>query len=468
MRPSEIILLAFDLLLILFLLFRPNPSKLMLSVIGGAAILILIFNIAVDGYRWQMIPAYILTIFLLSLSLLRLKKSEQKHVVGWLKVFIGFLGILTLLIAVLLPIVLPVPTLDEPSGKYSVGTSTYHIVDEDRIDFYNETPNARRELMVQLWYPAESGEESIKAKYIEQLDRAAPIIARRLGLPAFLLQHLTLIRTNSFKDAQIAPNEAGYPLILFSHGLAGLRMQNTALFEHLASHGYVIASVDHTFDSVFTVFPDGRVTIHRQEVIFPEETTFLEAGHQLMVVRTNDLDAVLNYLKDLNQINGNSVAGAINFDEVGVAGHSTGGGTALLFCLESPSCLAMLALDGWLEPLAEELNHKKLAKPAMFMNTPEWLQKENQRLGRNIIMEQQDIAYELTITGMGHNNFTDIPLLSPLTTPLGLTGSINSNTGLNIVNDYSLAFFDKHLRDEKQPLLQNDHSPPPEVQFKTN
>ena len=69
---------------------------------------------------------------------------------------------------------------------------------------------------------------------------------------------------------------------------------------------------------------------------------------------------------------------------------------------------------------------------------------------------------------MEHNNFTDIPLLSPITSLLGLTGSIDGETGLEIVNDYALAFFDQHLRNKPQTLLEKEHVPPQEVLIKSN
>ena len=59
-------------------------------------------------------------------------------------------------------------------------------------------------------------------------------------------------------------------MLLFSHGFSGLRMQNTAQFEELASHGYVVASVDHTYDSVITIMPDSRAILHHAQTVMPD------------------------------------------------------------------------------------------------------------------------------------------------------------------------------------------------------
>ncbi|MGB3786915.1 MAG: hypothetical protein WA949_02820, partial [Phormidesmis sp.] len=64
------------------------------------------------------------------------------------------LGILGLTVSVVLPIALPVFRFPYPSGSYKIGTLTYHWVDTNRPEVFSTDPNARRELMVQIWYPA--------------------------------------------------------------------------------------------------------------------------------------------------------------------------------------------------------------------------------------------------------------------------------------------------------------------------
>ena len=465
MRSSEIVLLAFDFTIMLLLLFRSNRSKSLVIFIVGAATLIILLNLTVDGYRWQMMPAYFLSIILVILSLSRLKNSSRTDKAGWYRALIGFIALITLLIAVLVPVLLPVPTFKKPTGLYAVGTTTLHMVDQGRIERYSTNSDAPREIMVQLWYPATLGENDFRAAYIEQLDKAAPIIAERLGLPSFLLQHLNLVRTHSYNNPQPVTNDTGFPLILFSHGLAGLRMQNSALFEHLASNGYIVASADHTFDSIFTVFPDGRVALHQKESVFPEDVSLVEAEHQLVNERTQDLDLIVDELRDLAEKRENPIAMAINFEKIGAGGHSTGGGTAISYCYKSSDCQVVFALDGWLEPVDDKILKQDLGKPVMLINTTEWLSQDNQQLGRQFISAQGESTFELTVTGMDHNNFTDIPLLSPLTPALGLAGSIDRHTGIKIVNDYGLAFFNQYLLDSRQPMLQDLNSAPPEVKF---
>jgi hypothetical protein len=62
-------------------------------------------------------------------------------------------------------------------------------------------------------------------------------------------------------------------------------------------------------------------------------------------------------------------------------------------------------------------------------------------------------AYSLMIKDSGHLNFTDLPRISPfLAKKLG-TGTIDSLECIKIVNDYCLAFFDKHVKGQSSSLL---------------
>jgi hypothetical protein len=80
----------------------------------------------------------------------------------------------------------------------------------------------------------------------------------------------------------------------------------------------------------------------------------------------------------------------------------------------------------------------------------------------------QGEGYLVQILGMFHLNFTDIPYWSPIFSWLGITGPIDGQRGQNIVNAYSLAFFDRHLKGNPAALLDESISPYPEVIFEVH
>lgn len=48
-------------------------------------------------------------------------------------------------------------------------------------------------------------------------------------------------------------------MLIFSHGCVGLAERNTVQMEELASHGYIIRSISHTYYALATVFADEQV-----------------------------------------------------------------------------------------------------------------------------------------------------------------------------------------------------------------
>ncbi len=66
---------------------------------------------------------------------------------------------------------------------------------------------------------------------------------------------------------------------------------------------------------------------------------------------------------------------------------------------------------------------------------------------------------------MFHLNFTNTPYFSPLAPLLGFAGTIEAQRAYNIVNAYSLAFFDQHLEGRPATLLDGLSKQYPEVFF---
>ena len=76
-----------------------------------------------------------------------------------------------------------------------------------------------------------------------------------------------------------------------------------------------------------------------------------------------------------------------------------------------------------------------------------------------------DVGYSLTIAGTRHYDFSDLPLLSPLSPWLGLKGPIDGRRVLEIVSQFSVAFFDAHLKGEGSGLVLELSQEYQEVEF---
>jgi hypothetical protein len=67
------------------------------------------------------------------------------------------------------------------------------------------------------------------------------------------------IRTHAVRDAPVAKEQEAYPVLVFSHGRCEVREHNTFRVEELASHGYVVVTIDHPSAASGVRFPDGRL-----------------------------------------------------------------------------------------------------------------------------------------------------------------------------------------------------------------
>lgn len=463
MRPFEALTLLLAALspLPFILPARYHPRRLRWFPLAAA--LALVVHLFLEGYRWQMLPAYFLVVVLAILTFVSLLLPQRPVRSRALRVSGGALALLWLMLAIALPFALPVPRPKAPTGPYAVGTQSAHLVDENRPEIFNEEV-AHRELMVQVWYPAEIDASSERAPFIDRVDVAGPAIATRLGLPSFILGHLDLVRTDAYLDA---PPVAGgpFPLLIFSHGLRGLRAQNTSLMQELASHGYIVAAIDHPYANVLTVFPDGRVVFYDQDAVMPPGMNVTQAGARLVEVWAEDIGFVVQELAEWGQRADHLLYAKIDASRLGLLGHSTGAGATIQACATLPDCEAVLALDGWIQPVAPAVLQSPYEPALMLISAPDWLGPENRALGEQLYEQRRGDGYLLTVEGTVHFDYTDIPLMSPVTSLIGLSGDVEGVRMVSIINNFALAFFDQTLRGEPAPLLEEGGNLYDEVSF---
>ncbi len=469
----------FELLIILINMpffawgFLGKPRPKWVNWLPLTAVSLLILHLFIEGGRWQMFPAYGLVVLGLIMAIRLVLGDDQnghkpkRRIVTVLGLF---LTVILFAAAVGLPTLLPVPQLIPTTGRYNVGTTTVHLIDAERPEIYTEDVGDHRELMVQIWYPADSAATKPAADYIEGLDIAGAVIAEQFDLPAFLFNHINLTTLNIVRDAPSVANRQfgeSFPIIFFSHGLTGLRVQNTGMVRELASHGYIVVAADHTFGNALSVFPDGRVILYDSARVFNDDSTPPKTSNTLVGVWADDIGFMLDQLAEWNDEAGGRFNGRLDLTQVGIFGHSTGGGTAVEFCMQDDRCDAGIGLDSWIEPVSDTIYKTGLSQPFMFINSPAWLNDNNSTLGRTIFDDLSNDGYLLTLANTAHFDFTDLPLFSPLTPQLGLSGSIDSKTSLTMQNEYILTFFNTYLKGEDGGALKRP-SVYPELHIEQN
>ncbi|MEM7715907.1 MAG: hypothetical protein AAF349_20420 [Cyanobacteria bacterium P01_A01_bin.68] len=364
--------------------------------------------------------------------------------------------------------------LPKPSGDYSVGTVSYYFVDSHREEIYTPDPNDRRELMVRVWYPSEKLSGGNLAPYLSKALIKAIALSWDTSTEDLSDSFITT-PTHSIINAPIAQTKSNYPVLLFSHGFGILPEFNTINAEQLASQGYVVVSINHTYDSAASIFPNGRVITQSPVFYTDDKSKFMKLLKQSVGVRAKDASFILDKLTDINAGKNPSgiLTGKLDLDRVGMLGHSLGGATTVQTLLQDKRFKAGVHLDGGL--FINGVN-KSLNQPFMFINSellgtgntsnPDF--QEAIELQKTFFQQLQSYGYKVTIKGTGHFYFNDLPFILPelknAKLPLPFTqfenwvaadnsNPINPDRAIKIINDYTVAFFNKYLNHEKSSLL---------------
>ncbi|MFJ9716906.1 alpha/beta hydrolase family protein [Streptomyces sp. NPDC101213] len=435
----------------------PPATRPRVTIAAGAVLVPSAIVLGAVGIRWQMLPvlagAAVAAPFALSPLLRRRTGRPAWRARRWLAVpgTVACVGLIAT--GPVAAWAFPVPVFPEPSGRFAVGTRVVQWTDPRRPESFTADPHDRRTVVVQLWYPArKSPAGAPRAPYLGRTEHEARTVsdalARQVGLPGFLVDGVPRARTRAVFDAPVADAGGRFPVVLFSPGSGGVRTQNTAWAEELASHGYVVAALDHPYDSAAVVLADGR-TIRSETVSTGdrEEDERLAAGWT--AVRAADLGFVLTQLDRLGggEITG-PLTGRLDTGRVAVTGHSMGGAAALLAARRDRRFDAVVDLDGYPHgPVSPALRQPALAlTQAITSGTdPRYLPRLTEALELSTAT-----SYRLTVPGAAHLTFMDGPLYLP---PVpSLVGSLGRTESPHVVAAATLAFLDATLRHEPGDL----------------
>jgi predicted dienelactone hydrolase len=440
-------------LLVLYLLWR-HPRPLAVRLLPALGLIVTLIHFSIEGYRWQMLPLYLLNSILAVGSLIRITSERD-----W-KPLASYLTVILVTVSTALPILLPVPRIPTPSGPYAVGTTIYELTDYLRSELYSGADEPRR-FMVQVWYPAEVSDGDAQAPWMANAEIYAPAIATYIDLPSFFLDHLELVKIPAYQDARVAGGEEKFPIILFSHGWNGFNAQNTGQALELASHGFVVIGIQHTYGAVITVFPDGTIAPNNPRAL-PEDADDpnYEAVARVLVDQwAGDMAHTLNHFSILAADSKSPFKGRLDLSRVGAYGHSTGGGAAIQFCGTDARCKAVLGMDPFMRPVSAEVIQGGVSQPSFFMFSQGWadiIDSKNNALFNLFFPNVSDSRGVISIHGTRHYDFSDLPLLSPITPQLGLKGPLNGARVTEIVNAYLLEFFEVTLNGRSSGLLEGE------------
>ena len=162
-------------------------------------------------------------------------------------------------------------------------------------------------------------------------------------------------------------------------------------------------------------------------------------------------------------------ASFLDFNRIGVYGHSTGGGAAIQFCGTDTRCKAVLGMDPFMRPVSAEVMANGVSQPAFFMFSQSWaeiMDSKNNQLFDQFQSVVSSSKGAITIQGTKHYDFSDLPLLSPIAPQLGLKGPLSGKRVTEIVDAYLIEFFEMALNNQPSNLFNVDFTDFPEVKLK--
>ena len=212
-------------------------------------------------------------------------------------------------------------TDDEPEfapsapGPYSVGVETVVFHDEAR----------GRELVTEIWYPAQAREGAEPVTVYSENEILTP--GARDALDALGERFESELESSAERAAPPLRDEGPFPVVFFSHGSGGTRVQSLSYTTVLASHGFVVVAPDHVGNTLSDVIVSG-----------PFETSDLLVS---LGERTLDLAFVRGELERSESVAASS--GMLDLERVGVSGHSFGGLTSLRWMAQGGDVDAVVA-----------------------------------------------------------------------------------------------------------------------------
>jgi pimeloyl-ACP methyl ester carboxylesterase len=478
MRPFEIILVCALLAFLMRLVIFPNHKNIWLSILLLSAFAVL--QIVIEGIRWQMFPSYFLILLLLIPAFL-----EKKFI---RKMFL-FLACFTFIIAVFLPVFFPVFSFDKPTGKYQIGTITYHFTDSLRNEIFTSKVDDKREIMLQIWYPTNNHTNKNFAPYIENGNTVTDALAEFFGYPTFFFTHLKYVKSNAVPNAAISNDKAKYPVLIYLTGVNGSRHFSNFQIQELVSQGYIVAGIDNPGAVASVCFPDSRnikgLPIENIKALINQSVENLptipalnniEYEDGIIPFFSEDVSFAINCLEKINENDFQKILSHhIDITKIGVFGVSLGGIVAAEAAANDNRIKACLIMES---PISKNVMKSGLQIPTMIMTRDAatmrlerkksggWSEKDiqtHQYTMRNIYDRLPSDGYFIQIPKIFHLDFIDTPLWFPFARYIGLTGQMKTKDAHQIINMLSVAFFDKELKRTSSEFLNHVNEKYPDI-----
>ncbi|XP_042222416.1 platelet-activating factor acetylhydrolase-like isoform X2 [Homarus americanus] len=281
------------------------------------------------------------------------------------------------------------------------------------------------------------------------------------------------VATPAIWEAAMA--EKKFPVVVFSHGLSANRSIYSTVCSELASHGFVVAAVEHrdrSGSASFTLNEKGE----KEYILFkptPLDLKEYELRNQQIKIRVEECIRTLDVLEKLNEgkvknelpsnFDLQQLFGRLDMSQPVMTGHSFGGVTAISTLAKDKRFKIGLALDPWMFPIKDEVDAlcPSVTQPLICISTEAFQSDSNLQAMSKL---NSDTTVFVTIKGTVHQNQCDTPFLVGHIGRVfaGASSPLDPQTAMDINNRLMLNFIAKHLGEKGASL--NTYVPYLEIQ----
>lgn len=465
------------------------PAKIQwrfLAYLPRLLVVLFLAHLLFEGARWSLFPLYALVMwsFVTKESTFlrpRFRVFAPKSGLGRAFKLAGAgSGLILVALSGFVASSFPVFSYPRPTGPEAVGYAVFELVDASRPETLGDSGQPRT-FSVHVWYPAAPAADAKPRPFATLAEARALIKAKGYSIGddkgrfGFIGDHFPLIKTYSYENAP--PARGGpYPVLLYNHGyMPGEAMDAQTLTGEIASHGYVVVSISHPYESGVSFRPKGNpifgdrshtdvvnaelAAIINKKLITPPMTTHeervrlqteLEDETPLFseVIRRWTADTVfaLDKLEEWSRDNSHSLSSILDIERIGVFGLSNGGAVATRFCAIDHRCVAGINYDGFVFGAPE----RAITVPFMmvYSDTP-----GNQGMNDFVFDKAQGDIYTLYIDNSRHADFTTSPFVAPILKGSPIIGQIGGPDMHKVTAAFTRAFFDQYIKGMTAPEL---------------
>jgi dienelactone hydrolase len=319
--------------------------------------------------------------------------------------------------------------LRDTRGKYHIGYRKV-FVQTRGIERNLDDNEPQRKIPVYIMFPTQlKGVKNVQVERIRIFEHASATakgISKYTGIHPVLFSHFSMIYGIFDQKSGIASpeKESGWPIVLLSHGLSADPKLYASTMREIASQGFVVIAPTHSDGSanVIHFVENGEFKFILSPPSTADEIRKQWRQRQLEH-RQKEVSAVISALVDIcdEKITKGPVKSEfeslienkLDFNRIGLWGHSFGGATSLLSAFKDVRFKAVVNLDGWMLPIPSSLFDEGIHERTSiltimseeFANYPDQMLPEKKLIRK--CRSKQNIFY--VFKGTTHQAQCDLP-----------------------------------------------------------